>query len=90
MIVNPGVSPEYTEKVWGKDVGGEYITDGYAFRGKRSFGKVVIGLKEHMKKGVENETGNVKYKALDVRKNGAGLEIDVEIVNNGKMTKNTM
>ena len=28
------ISSTYKEKVWGKDEGGEQITDGYVFRGK--------------------------------------------------------
>ena len=36
-----------------------------------------------MKKGVENEINDSKFKPLDVRKKGAGLEIEVEIVENG-------
>ena len=50
----------YKEKTWGKDVGNGYVTDGYAFRGKRAFKKAWDGLKEHMKKGIKYEIGVIK------------------------------
>ena len=75
---------EYTEKIWGKDDGDVYITDGYTFRGKRIFSQAWEGLKNVMKKGVKNEIGAIKYKALDVRKKGVGIEADVEIILNDK------
>ena len=74
---------EYKEKVWGKDDRGEFITDGYTFKGKRSFGKAIVGLKATLKKGVKHEIGKIKFKALDARINGAGFEIDVEVMENG-------
>ena len=80
---NPEFTSEYTEKVWGKDDHGEFVTDGYTFKGKRSFNKVIVGLNAVLKKGNEQENGKIKFKALDARKNGAGFEIDVEVVENG-------
>ena len=71
---------EYKEKKWGKDDNGEYITDGYVFRGKWLFNKALEGLKTVMKKGAENEHDGIKFKALDFRQKGPELEIDVEIV----------
>ena len=73
----------YKEKIWTKDDGIEVVTDGYSFRGKRMFKKAWDGLKEHLKKGVQHEKDDIKYKALDVRKIGTGMEADVEIVQNG-------
>ena len=73
----------YKEKKWGKEECGEYITDGFVFRGKQDFNKALEGLKEVMKKGAKNEIGGIKFKVLDARKKGAGLEIDVEMVENG-------
>ena len=50
------INSEYTEKIWGKGSGENYITDGYAFKGKKkTFRKALVGLKRIMKKGVENE-----------------------------------
>ena len=39
-------------KKWGKEEEGEYITDGYSFRGKTAFQKALEGFKNMMKKGV--------------------------------------
>ena len=39
MTMDCEVSSVYKEKKWGNEEGGEYITDGYAFRGKKSFEK---------------------------------------------------
>ena len=85
MATNQEEPPcEYKEKIWGKEDGNEYVTEGYTFRGKaRIFSKAWEGLKILMKKGVQNEIGTVKYKALDVRKMGAGIVADVELVENG-------
>ena len=67
MVKN--LSPtEYKEKIWGKEEGGEYIIDGYTFRGKRAFGKAQEGLKEYMRKGVVRDVNEVKIKVLDARK----------------------
>ena len=30
---------EYSEKIWGKEEGGEKVTDGYSFTGKKSIWK---------------------------------------------------
>ena len=35
---------EYSEKVWGKEEGGEKITDGFSFTGKKVFGKATEGF----------------------------------------------
>ena len=77
------VPSQYKEKKWGKTEDGEYIVDGFTFRGKRSFAKVVEGLNKFFKKGIEHDIVGYeeinKVKALDVREKGNGLEIDVEI-----------
>ena len=73
---------EYKEKKLGKEDGGEYITDGFVFRGKRMFNKALEGLKVIMKKGVVNEVDGIKFKVLDSRHKGPELEIEIEIVEN--------
>ena len=77
------VPSQYKEKKWGKTEDGEYIVDGFTFRGKRSFAKVVEGLNKFFKKGIEHDIVGYeeinKVKALDVKEKGNGLEIDVEI-----------
>ena len=79
---NEETPPVYEEKKWGKEENGESITDGYTFRGKQSFNRIVQELKEAMKKDIQREFEGIQFKALDVRKKGAGLEIDVEINDN--------
>ena len=66
----------YSEKIWTRNDG---QIDGYAFRGKRSFGKALEGLKGIMVKGEQKKIEDVEYKALDARIQGAGLEIIVEV-----------
>ena len=72
-------SSAYKEKKWGKDVEGEYVVDGYVFRGKLRFKKALEGLKGIVKKGRNGEYRGVKYTVLDERKKGAGIEADVEV-----------
>jgi hypothetical protein len=61
---------QYNEKKWGKTEDGQYIIDGYAFRGKQSFNKVVEGMKKFFKKGIEHVMDGIKTKALDAREKG--------------------
>ena len=73
-----GPRKEYTENIWTNNNG---KIDGYTFKGKRLFSRALIGLKSIMIKGKPNEVGNVKFTALDTKKQGAGLEVDVEVSN---------
>ena len=70
---------QYKEKKWGKTEDGQYVIDGYAFRGRQSFNKVVEGMKKFFKKGIEHDMDGIKTKALDAREKGNGLEIDIEM-----------
>ena len=70
---------QYKEKKWGKTEDGQYIIDGYAFRGRQSFTKVVEGMKKFFKKGIEHDMDGIKTKALDAREKRNGLEIDIEM-----------
>ena len=72
----------YKEKQWGKDLEGEFIIDGYSYKGKRAFGKALEGLKTLMKKGVNGEINKTKFKVLDNRKNRAGIDIEIELKEN--------
>lgn len=67
---------KYSEKVWTRNDG---LIDGYVFKGKRSFGPALIGLKNIMQKGEDEEIENVKFKALDFQPRGSGLEFTVEV-----------
>ena len=51
---------DYIENIWTNNDG---KIDGYTFKGKRSFSKALVGLKNIMVKGQQNEIENVKCKA---------------------------
>ena len=53
------VPVQYKEKKWGKYEDGLYVIDGYTFRGKQSFLKVIEGFKQLMKKGKENSLDEI-------------------------------
>ena len=53
---------EYDEKIWTRNDG---QIDGYVFKGKRSFGKALEGLKGIMQKGILKEIENVKFQVLE-------------------------
>ena len=65
-------------KKWKKDLSGVYIIDGFVYRGSRAFGKVVVGLKELMKKGYQSDINGIDVKVIDSRTNGNGHEIEVK------------
>ena len=46
------VTSQFKEKNWGKDENGLKVVDGYSFRGKQTFLKVVEGFKNIMKKTI--------------------------------------
>ena len=77
------IQSEYTEKKWGKEDAGEFIVDGFTFKGKHVFKRAKDGLVELMKKGVQSEVEGNKFKVLDTRSKGNGLEIDVETSDKG-------
>ena len=62
---------------------GEYIIDGYNFKGKQSFKKAKVGLYDLMKRGIKGEVEGVEHRVLDRRTKGAEEEIEIEIVDNG-------
>ena len=78
------IPSEYKEKIWGKTVDGEYVIDGFVFRGKKYFGKVVESLREALKRGHKNAVNGVEFRVLDTREKGVEWEIEVEMVENKK------
>ena len=78
------VSSLYKFKKWGKDIDGEFIIDGYSYKGKRAFLKPLEGFKKMMKKGFIGDVNDVKIKVLDSRKIGAELAIEIECEENNK------
>ena len=75
---NSDVLSAFKEKKWGKDEDGEYITDGYSFRGKNTFQKALEGFKNMMKKGVIENVNDIKIQVLDTRKVGVCLDVEIE------------
>jgi hypothetical protein len=73
----------FKEKTWGKEVDGHFTIDGYSFTGKKAFQKALDGLKDLMKKAVFGEVNGIKFKVLDARSNGTGLDIVIEMVAKG-------
>ena len=45
------IHTEYKEKIWGKTIDGEYVIDGFVYRGKRSFANVIENLRKTLKRG---------------------------------------
>ena len=76
------ISSVYKEKIWGKTESGEKITDGYVFRGKRTFQRAREGLEQMMTKGFKNEKNGVNYRVLDNRIKGVENEIEIEVIHN--------
>ena len=73
----------YKEKKWGKTEDGLFIADGYTIKGRKELGRAMDEIKDLLRKGVENELGNIKFKALDVRTHGYAFEISLELSENG-------
>ena len=74
-IIDKGI---YKLKKWGKDIDGEYIVDGYSFKGRKPFLKALEGLKGLMIKGFIGEVNDVKIQVLDSRIIGAELSIEIQ------------
>ena len=81
---NNDVLNEFKESTWGKKVDGEYVIDGYKFRGRQPFKRAKEGLENLMVRGHQGEVEGIKYKVLDSRNKGVELEIDIEVCENGK------
>ena len=74
-IIDKGI---YKLKKWGKDIDGEYIVDGYSFKGRKPFLKALEGLKGLMIKGFIGEVNDVNIQVLDSRIIGAELSIEIQ------------
>ena len=75
------ISTLFKEKIWENgQVNGENIVDGYVFRGKRTFEKVVIGLKETLMKNYQNNINGTEMKVLDSRKKGIEIEKEIQVI----------
>ena len=80
-VMDSEISSLFKEKIWENgQVEGETIVDGYAFRGKRTYEKVVESFKETMVKNYQHSINGIEIKVLDSRKKGIEIEKDIEIV----------
>ena len=73
------LSSIFSEKQWNSYDNGENVTNGYVFRGKKAFEKVVNAVKERLVKGTSLKLNDVTPKVLDSRKKGVELEIESEV-----------
>ena len=72
----------YKIKKWGKNIDGEFIVDGYSYKGRKPFLKVLEGFKSMMTKGFVGDVNGVKINVKDSRIIGAELAIDIECSQN--------
>ena len=73
---------DYKIKKWGKDIDGEFIVDGYSYKGRKPLLKALEGLKAMMVKGFVGEVNEVDIQVLDRRIVGAELAIDIQCTEN--------
>ena len=76
---------EFKESTWGKKVDGEFVIDGYKFRGRQPFKKAKEGLQKLLVKGKQGDVQGVKYKVFDARSKGIETEVEIEVSENVKM-----
>ena len=74
----------YKESTWGKKVDGEYIIDGYKFKGRQPFKRTKEKLESLLKRGTQNEISGLTYKVLDTRIKGVELEVEIQITESKK------
>ena len=72
----------YKIKIWGKQIDGEFVVDGYSYKGRRSFLKALEGFKAMMVKGFVGDINGVKVEVLDSRIVGAELAIEIACTQN--------
>ena len=72
----------YRIKTWGKEMDGEFVVDGYSYKGRKPFLKVLEGFKSMMVKGFKGDINGIKMEVLDSRIVGAELAIDIACTKN--------
>ena len=70
---------EYREETWGKNIDGEYVIDGYKFKGRQPFRKAKEELEQMITRNSHYKIGNFIIKVLDARNKGIEMEADIEI-----------
>ena len=72
-------SNAYKESNWGKKVDGEYIIDGYKYKGRQAFKSTREKLEYLLQRGKQSEINGVSYTVLDTRIKGVELEVEIGI-----------
>ena len=75
----------YKESTWGKKLEGEFIIDGYKFKGRQPFRKAKEEMEKLMIKGRKSEINGLKFTVLDAREKGIETEVEVKIEQDTKM-----
>ena len=84
MDIHKDIQNMYKESNWGKLIDGQFVIDGYKFRGRQSFTKAKEGLKDSFTKGSQHEIEGIKFRILDARQKGVENEIELEVEDNIK------
>ena len=74
----------YKESTWGKKVEGEYVIDGYKFKGRQPFKNTKEKLEGFLKRGLQSEINGFNFKVLDTRIKGVELEIEIQMSEKSK------
>ena len=78
-IISLESSNAYKESNWGKKVDGEYIIDGYKYKGRQAFKSTREKLEYLLQRGKQSEINGVSYTVLDTRIKGVELEVEIGI-----------
>ena len=84
MLGDTNVQDAYKESTWGKKVDGEYVIDGYKFKGRQAFKRTREKLESLLKRGTKSEINGIEYKVLDARVKGIELEVEIQVLENSR------
>ena len=73
------ISNSYKESTWGKKVDGEYMIDGYRYKGRQAFKGTREKLEFLLQRGKQSELNGVTYRVLDTRIKGVELEVEIQV-----------
>ena len=85
MLGDTNVQDAYKESTWGKKVDGEYVIDGYKFKGRQAFKRTREKLESLLKRGTKSEINGIEYKVLDARIKGIELEVEIQVLENSRL-----
>ena len=81
------INNEFKEETWGKQVDGEFVIDGFKFRGRQPVRKTKENLEKLFVRGAKFDIENVQCKILDARDRGIEREVDIQMIGNEKNSK---